>query len=208
MRYLDVVEYRQWGVSGETSDDRVSSASAMIDAFCRRTSLGVTRYVERVRFARGSHTVHLSYLPLAVENDGLSPLISVRVRMGRHRRDVVLDPLQAEAASLFGLSGAWGTIAPSTINVGTGDELEFMPHLFGLPYDEVEVTYTAGWNVIPDAVKAACSQIVRNMVAVPALNVKRTRVASVQMEYFQDSLLSEEVRLLLRPYIATRLGRA
>jgi len=46
------------------------------------------------------------------------------------------------------------------------------------------------------------------MVAVPALNVKRTRVASVQMEYFQDSLLSEEVRMLLRPYIATRLGRA
>jgi len=45
-------------------------------------------------------------------------------------------------------------------------------------------------------------------MAVPALNVKRTRVASVQMEYFRDSLLTEEVRLLLRPYVAARLGRA
>jgi len=92
---------------------------------------------------RESCTVRLSYLPLAVENDEPSPLISVRVRMGRHRRDVPLDPLQAEATSLFGLSGSWSTIELSTINVGTDGELAFMPHLFGLPYDEVEVTYTA-----------------------------------------------------------------
>src|SRR5882672_2165603 len=102
MRYLDATEYKQWGLSADTSDDCVVSASVMIDAFCRRATLGITRYVERVRFARESHTVRLSYVPLAAENDGISPLISVRVRMGRHRRGVVVDPLQAEAVSLFG----------------------------------------------------------------------------------------------------------
>ena len=45
----------------------------------------------------------------------------------------------------------------------------------GLAYNEVELTYTAGSAAIPDAVKFACAQIVRNAQATPALNVRAAR---------------------------------
>jgi len=38
------------------------------------------------------------------------------------------------------------------------------------------------------------------------MNVKSNRIDTMQMEYFSSSLLDEQVQLLLRPYIAERLG--
>ena len=42
----------------------------------------------------------------------------------------------------------------------------------GLGYSEIDLVYTAGLITIPDAVKVACAQIVRNAQATPALNVR------------------------------------
>jgi len=79
-------------------------------------------------------------------------------------------------------------------------------NLLGLQYNEVSVTYTAGLVLIGSDVKAACAQIVRNAQATPALNVSRTRIDTMQMEYFSSSLLDETVKTWLRPYVASRLG--
>ena len=48
--------------------------------------------------------------------------------------------------------------------------------LFGLPYNEVQVTYTAGLVTMGDDVKSACAQIVRNAQATPALNASRAKM--------------------------------
>jgi len=47
---------------------------------------------------------------------------------------------------------------------------------------------------------------VRNAQATPALNASRTRIDTMQMQYFSSSLLDETVKAWLRPYVANRLG--
>jgi hypothetical protein len=85
-------------------------------------------------------------------------------------------------------------------------ELTLPWNVFGLPYNELSVTYTAGLTTIGDDIKAACAQIVRNAQATPALNASKTRIDSMQMQYFSSSLLDETVQAWLRPYVANRLG--
>ncbi len=65
MGYLLPTEYVQYGLTAETTDDWVTMASALMEAHCRRPSLLVTQYVERMRLTAGAQTVRLSYRPLA-----------------------------------------------------------------------------------------------------------------------------------------------
>jgi hypothetical protein len=75
-----------------------------------------------------------------------------------------------------------------------------------MPFIEVELTYTAGFDLIPDAIKYACAQIVRNAQSAPALNVKAGRVDRMRMDYFAPDLLDTSVRALLAPYVAQKAG--
>ena len=79
-------------------------------------------------------------------------------------------------------------------------------NLLGLNYNEVEITYTAGLDPVPPAVKFACAQIVRNAQATPALNVKSSKMDTLQMQYFSGSLIDANVQILLAPYVAQRIG--
>jgi len=55
-------------------------------------------------------------------------------------------------------------------------------------------------------VKVACVQIVKNAQATPAMNVKSSKMDTMQMQYFSGSLIDPQVQMLLKPYIAERLG--
>ena len=70
----------------------------------------------------------------------------------------------------------------------------------------MEITYTAGFSTVTAFVKTACAQIVRNAQATPALNVKGSRMDTLQMQYFAGSLLDANVQMLLRPLVAQRVG--
>lgn len=210
MPYLDPTEYLAHGLPAETTDDLAQMASALIEAHCRRPSLLVTQYVERLRLTAGSQTVHLSYLPAAPLAPAASPLVGVRVRYGRPRRgemDQMQDPMLAQVAVAFGLPGSWSTLSPAAVdlNPATG-EVTFPLNLLGISYNEVEITYTAGLDPVPPAVKFACAQIVRNAQATPALNVKSSKMDTLQMQYFSNSLIDSNVQSLLAPYVAQRLG--
>ena len=207
MAYLLPTEYVQYGLSPETADDWVTMASALMDSHCRRPGLAVTQYTERLRLTANSQTVRLSYRPLALAEGADSPLVEVRVRFGRPRRGELADPFCDHVANAFGLPGSWSALDPASVDVNTAiAELTFPANLLGLSYNEVEVTYTSGLANIPAAVKVACAQIVKNAQATPALNVKANRIDTVQMEYFSGSLLDPQVQMLLRPYVAERLG--
>jgi hypothetical protein len=82
----------------------------------------------------------------------------------------------------------------------------FPANFLGLRYNEAEVVYTAGFVTIPDQIKVACAQIVRNAQTTPGLNVKTSRLDTLQMTYFSDSLIDDGVRALLKPYLAEKLG--
>jgi hypothetical protein len=205
--YLLPTEYVHYGLSPETADDWVTMASALINYFCRRTSLLVTQYTERLRLTADSQTVRLSYRPLAAAQGATSPLVQVRARYGRPRRGETADPFRQQVAWAFSLPGSWSILDPASVDVNASNgELTFPENILGLNYNEVEIIYTAGFAAIPNAIRVACAQIVKNAQATPALNVKSSRVDTVQTEYFSASLLDPQVQSLLSPYVAERIG--
>jgi hypothetical protein len=207
MGYLDPTEYVAYGLTADTTDDWIAMASALMEAHCRRTSLLVTQYVERMRLTAGSQAVRLSYLPLAPLGTATSPLVGVRVRYGRPRRGELQDPMLAQVAWAFSIPGSWSDLDLTNIDVNsaTGD-VTFPMNLLGINYNKVEITYTSGVAVIPAAVKIACAQIVKNAQATPAMNVKSSKMDTLQMQYFAGSLIDANVQMLLAQYVAQRIG--
>jgi hypothetical protein len=107
----------------------------------------------------------------------------------------------------FSRPGAWTTVDPATVDfVSDTGELIFPLNILGLPYNEVDVTYTAGFATLPSAIKVACAQIVRNAQATPGLNVKSSKVDTLQLQYFSGSLVDATVTAMLKPWVSVRMG--
>jgi len=208
MNYLTPSDYEAYGLEATTPPAWVTAASTLIDAHCRRTTLGITQYKERQRLTSGRNSTRLSYLPLIPVSPAVSPIVSARGRYATPRRgEISLDDLSLNVSTAFGLPGTWTDLDPSGIDIyaATG-ELTFPTNPVGLLFSELEVIYTAGFDVIPDTVKSACAQIVRNAQATPALNVRSGQVDRMHMDYFSDTLLDQTVRTLLAPYVAQKVG--
>lgn len=206
MAYLQPSDYPNYGLPDGTSADWITAATALINTHCRRPDLNVIQYTERLRLTTGSQAVRLTYLPLAPLGAATTPIVNLQGRYARPRHGEIVDGL-FDAVWAFSLPGQWTAIDPNSVNCdwNTG-ELTLSSNILGLPYNEVAVTYTAGLATIGDDIKAACAQIVRNAQATPVLNASRTRIDTMQMEYFSSSLLDETVKAWLRPYVANRLG--
>lgn len=203
MNYLLAADYESHGLAADTAQAWVTSASALIDAHCRRPTLGIAEYSERLRVAAPNSQVRVSYLPLAPLDPATSPIVKIRARYGAPRN---LEDMFTEVAQAFSLPGAWVDLDSALVewSAETG-EITLATNALGLSFTEVEITYTAGFTDVPETVKTACAQIVRNAQATPALNVRAGVLDRMQMEYFSDSLLDAGVRKLLAPYVAVRL---
>jgi hypothetical protein len=208
MNYLSPSEYQLYGVDTTTEPALVGSASSLIDAHCRRATLGIAQYEERIRMMPDRNTVRLTYLPLITVAPGTSPVVSARGRYTIPRRgEWPFDDLRLDVALMFGLPGTWTNIDPTSIDFDTATgELTLPLNIVGLWFSEVDLVYTAGFSVIPDAVKYACAQVVRNAQATPAVNVKIGRVDRMRMDYFAPDLLDATVRSLLAPFVAQKAG--
>lgn len=207
MGYLQPTQYTSYGLSSDVTDDWITVASAMIDAHCHRPSLNPTQYTERLRLVEGSQTARLSFLPLVPIAPATSPLVTIQARYAKPRRGQLAYPLQEEVLWAFSLPGSWITVDPTTVDfVPETGELIFPLNIMGLPYNEVEVTYTAGLATIPDAVLSACALIVKNAQATPGMNVKTAKMDTMWTQYFSSNLIDETVQQMLAPWIATRLG--
>lgn len=207
MAYLQPADYPNYGLPVGTTADWITAASALINSYCRRPDLNVIQYTERLRITRGAQTVHLTYLPLAPLGTGTTPIVNMEGRYARPRRGELPNEPLLEVAWAFSLPGEWTTIDPAAVDYDTATgELTLPWNVLGLPYNEVSVTYTAGLTTIGDDIKTACAQIVRNAQATPALNASRSRIDTMQMQYFSSSLVDETVQAWLRPYVANRLG--
>ena len=207
MGYLDPTEYEAYGLTAETTDDWITTASALMDGYCRRPTLFATSYTERMRLQDGRRTARLSYLPLTAVAPANSPLVSVRARLGNARERGMVDSFREELIRAFSAPGSWTELDATSADFDpeTG-EVTLPVNFLGFPYSEVEVVYTAGFAIIPPALKVACAQIVRNAQATPALNVRSSKVDTLQLQYFSGSLLDEQVVSLLRPYVARKMG--
>ena len=199
MAYLEPAEYAVYGLSAETADAWVASASAMVDAHCRRSSLLATSYTERLRVRQPWGTVQLSYGPA-------TGVTALQARYAPVRAEGYESALM-EYALLFGLPGQWVTVDPTTAVLDTvSGEVQLPRNVLGARFSEAEVTYTAGFAAVPDAVKIAVAQVVRNAQSTPGLNVRSSKLDTLQTQYFSDSLLDSQVQAMLRPYVAERVG--
>lgn len=207
MNYLAAAELEAYGLEAETAENWIAAASALLDAHCRRATLGVHEYVERIQLADGCNRARLTFLPLAIADNGTTALVKVRARYGCARRGDAGRDLANDFATAFFLPRSWVELDPAAIDAcaKTG-ELTLPMHPLGLQANELEVTYTAGLDPLPESVKIACAQLVRNAQATPALNVRSSGVDRMHMEYFSDSLLDSAVRKLLAPYVAQKVG--
>jgi hypothetical protein len=206
MNYLSPTEYQLYGLDTTTEPSLVGAASSLIDAHCRRATLAIAQYEERVRMMPDRNTIHLTYLPLAPLAPSTSPIISGRGRYTIPRRgEWPFDDLRLDVALMFGMPGTWSNIDPSSVDFdpATG-ELTLPLNLVGLWFSEVDLIYTAGYGTIPDAVKYACAQVVRNAQATPAVNVKTGRMDRFRMDYFAPDLLDATVRSMLAPFVAQK----
>jgi hypothetical protein len=207
MAYLQPADYANYGLPAGTTADWITAATALINSYCRRPDLNVTQYTERLRLTSGSQTVLLSYLPLAPLETATSPIVSIEGRYARPRRGELPNEPLLEIALMFSLPGQWTTIDAASVDYDANTGEVTLPwNVLGLPYNEVAVTYTAGLSTIGNDIKTACAQIVRNAQSTPALNASKTRIDTMQMQYFSSSLVDETVQAWLRPYIANRLG--
>jgi len=201
MNYLSPSEYTTFGLDAATNEAFVTAASRLIDAHCRRATLAPQEYAERMRLSQGRGSVQLSHLPVIV-------LTSARGRYAAPRRDESPNNDLALAFSgAFAVPGSWTDldVASFDLEPRTG-AVQLPAHPLGLAYNEVEITYQSGLAAIGDDVKTACAQVVKNIAALPAMNLKSSRIDKLKVEYFSDSLLDDSVRALLTPYVAQRVG--
>jgi len=176
--------------SGVTLDDSlILRASAIIDGYCKR-SLDVTSYTERVpltdyhnmnSYQRG----HLSYYPV----------IDVTDLKGRPLYNVI-------TGNIFGPPPFVPITDLSILNIDKNLGTFICGfNMFGVPYTELEVTYTSGWATIPDAVKVSCGMIVAQLASNANSNVKTKKDFDFSIEYFGNSMITPEIAGLLSPYV-------
>ena len=152
MGYLLPVEYIQYGLTAETTDDWITMASALMESYCRRPSLLVTQYVERIRLTAGSQTARLSYRPLAAAAGATSPLVGVQVRYGRPRRGELPDSHRAQIAWAFSLPGSWSALdINSTERVTVNGNINVQGDLS----IDVNATDAAQYSALADLVHAS-----------------------------------------------------
>jgi len=205
--YLQPTEYQTYGLASDVTGDWITAASSLIDAHCRRQTLNPAQYTERLRIVAGSQTARLSHLPLCALAPAPTPFVSIQARYAKPRRGELASPIQEEVLWAFSLPGAWTTVDPTTVDfVADTGELIFPLNILGLPYNEVEVVYNAGFATLPGAIKVACAQIVKNAQATPGLNVKSSKVDTLELQYFNGSLIDPTVQALLAPWVSVRMG--
>jgi hypothetical protein len=209
MNYLQPSEYEAYGLEPTTAPAWVTAASAIVDAHCRRVTLAIAQYTERLRTENLQRPVRLTYLPLSALAPATSPIVSARARYATPRRGELLhEEMGWDVALAFGIPGTWANLSVTDMDVfpGTG-EVTLPLNVLGWAFTEMEIVYTAGLDPFPDGVKVACAQLVKNAQATPALNVKRGVLPDrMQLMYFSDSLLDETVQALLAPYVAQKVG--
>ena len=209
MNYLANSEYEAYGLEPETPESWVSAASAIINAHCNRPTLCTSQYTERARLTLGRNVMRLTYLPLVTSEGQTSPISSAKARYGVPRRgeEPTLWELTSEFATAFGLPGTWIDMDASAFDcfAETG-EVSWLANPLGLYFDEMEITYTGGFEQVPDPVKFACVQLVKNAQAMPALNVREGTLNAMHFAYFADTLLDSTVRELLAPYVAQKVA--
>lgn len=179
-QYLTVDEIQYFPTGTAPTEGLIIRASAIIDGYCKR-AISVSTYTERIPLTNGRG--HLSYYPV-----------------------VKIDEVKGRAS--YGLTGDafFGTpgfepVDPNYIDIDKEIGTVWCgSNLFGSPYTELEVTYSSGWDPIPEKVKVACGLLVGQIASNPNSNVKSKKDFDFSIEYFGGGMINPEISDLLSEY--------
>ena len=120
MNYLATTDYLTYGLEATTDPSWVTAASAIIDAHCRRVTLGVNQYEERLKMPPELNTVRVSYLPLVTVAPAPTPIVTLQGRYAIPRRGEWPFPeMSLEFALVFSLPGMWTAVDQRRLISGT-----------------------------------------------------------------------------------------
>jgi hypothetical protein len=208
--YLTSAEYAAWGLTASSATDLlVKQASNIIDKHCHRDGLGVTAYSERISMPEDRNITRLSYGPFVAWDTTTNPAnpTGLRGRYGYGRRGGV-NSATYEAATLLQLSSAfggppaWNNINTSLADLfpGTG-ELWVPIGIYQAAYSEIEVNYTAGYAVIPDAIKQAVAMIIPALTSAgQSPGARMIKAGDRTITNWSNGVLNDDTTSLLEPY--------
>jgi hypothetical protein len=112
----------------------------------------------------------LTYLPLCAVAPATTPIVSARGRYATPRRgELDYEADLWDIAMAFGIPGTWVNLDRGGPGCVCGDGRSHAAgECDGVGIHELEIVYTAGFDPIPDKVKVACAQLVKNAQATPA----------------------------------------
>ncbi|ANY70415.1 hypothetical protein BBD42_30895 [Paenibacillus sp. BIHB 4019] len=179
-QYLELTDTDYVPAGVELTLPLIIRASAIIDGYCKR-EIGVKEYTERIPLS-DSQRGHLSY----------HPVIEVTEAQGRAAQGIM--------GGFFGAPG-FENIDLSLLDIdkqiGT---VWCIGSPFGSPYIELEVTYSSGWEVIPDKVKVACGLLVAQLKSNLHSNIKSKKDFDSTIEYFSNNMVTPEISDLLSEF--------
>jgi hypothetical protein len=203
--YLTTAEFPAYALADSTDPALIAVASDLVDSYCQRTSLLVTQYTERNHLPQGASVTRVTYTPLVVPQGQQTPFGQLRARYGRP--SAPNSGLFPEIIVPMSGPSQWVALDPTQVDYNAASGEVWLPAgNFGLPWTEVELTYNAGYSTPPEAAKLACAQIIRNIESHPAVCVRGAQLDRLQLEYFAASLLDEDTRRLLAPFVAVRFN--
>jgi hypothetical protein len=212
MVYLASTDYAAYGLAAGTSTDvLVMKASALIDNYCHRLSIGVTLYDERIDMPEDRSLTRLSFTPFVAwdTTDSTNPTgLQGRYSYGRRGSG---SSVMYEAASLLQLSSAfggppaWNVVSTALADVQANTGALWVPiGIYQEAYSEIHARYTAGYAVIPDAVKLATALLV-GILANRVPNTKTVKAGDRTLQFFGSSVIDGDLAMMLDPYRAKAL---
>ncbi|MCU6798002.1 hypothetical protein OB236_38345 [Paenibacillus sp. WQ 127069] len=160
---------------------QVIRASGIIDTYCKR-EIKTKPYTERIPLTSAQRG-HLTFYPV----------IEVTAASGRAAQGIIggfFGPPEFESISDLSLLD----IDRSIGSLWCGGSP------FGMPYSELEITYTSGWDIIPDKVKVACGLLIGKLATNYDSNVKSKKDFDFSIEYFGSGMVTPEIADLLAEY--------
>lgn len=180
-RYLEITDTDYVTAGVKLTEPLIIRASAIIDGKCKR-EIGVKAYTERIRLTDAQRG-HLSYYPV----------VDVLSAKGR--------PTQGVLGNFFGSPNFENIDDLSIIDVDKEIGTVWCGHSpFGSAYGELEMSYTSGWEIIPDKVKVACGLLIGQMATNPNSNVKSKKDFDYSIEYFGNNMITPEIADLLSEF--------
>lgn len=216
--YLDQAEYQTYGIPGSTDPAVVWQACVLVDLFTKRMTSGTEgtdgvvnglwsgSYTQLFRCRPDRNTVRLPYAPATVI-EAISGRY-VGTRRGDYHQHLTLE----QRLSTGGLGRTeFVTIDKDLCVILPNNRLEFPVNPYtGLGYTELQVTYTAGYTVIPAPVKRAVAMIVKEM---PQSFDERSiamfrdiQESKHRVTRFEPGFVPPEARQLLHNYVVRSYG--